>query len=62
MRFLLDDEVADILALPAGKAPGTVINLLKISGTLQQFKIQTSVNAAFNNQYSNFKKQQEGMN
>lgn len=61
MRFLLGDEVADMLALPDGKAPATIINLLKISGALQQFKIQTSVNTAYNNQYSSFKKQQEGM-
>jgi hypothetical protein len=61
MRFLLGDEVADILALPAGKAPATVINLLKLSGTLQQFKIQPSVNAAYSEQYKSFKKQQEGI-
>jgi len=61
MRFLLGDEVADILALPAGKAPATVINLLKLSGTLQQFKIQSSANTAYSKQYSSFKKQQEGI-
>ena len=62
MRFLLGNEVADILALPAGKAPGTVINLLKLSGTLQQFKFQSSVKAAYSQQYNSFKKQQEGIN
>ena len=61
MRFLLGDEVADILALPMGKAPATIINLLKLSGTLQQFKLQPSANAAYSKQYSSFKKQQEGM-
>jgi len=61
MRFLLGDEVADILALPTGKAPGTIINLLKLSGTLQQFKLQPSANAAYSKQYSSFKKQQEGI-
>ena len=59
MRFLIGDEVADILALPAGKAPATVINLLKLSGTLQQFKRQPSANATYNKQYNSFKKQQE---
>ena len=61
MRFLLGNEVADILALPAGNAPKTMVNLLKLSGTLQQFKPQASANTAYQEQYSSFKKQQQAI-
>ena len=57
MRFLLGDEVADMLNLPAGKTPALVINLLKLSGTLQELKRQPSVSRAYQEQYSNFRKQ-----
>jgi hypothetical protein len=59
MRFLLGDEVADMLALPAGQTPQTVINLLKLSGTLQELKYMPSVSQAYQQQYAGFKKQQQ---
>jgi len=58
MRFLLGDEIADILALPKGEAPTTIINLLKLNGTLQEIKWLPSVNRAYQQQYADFKKQQ----
>ncbi|MFD1256508.1 oxygenase MpaB family protein [Mucilaginibacter terrae] len=58
MRFLLGNEVADMLNLPAGEAPKVVINLLKLSGTLQEFKYMPSVSQAYQQQYAGFKKQQ----
>ena len=61
MRFLLGSEVADILALPVGEAPATLINLLKLSGTLQEFSLQPSANRAYQKQYADFKNQQQGI-
>jgi hypothetical protein len=58
MRFLIGDEIANILALPEGEAPATMINLLKLNGTLQEIKWQPSVNRAYQQQYTDFKKQQ----
>jgi hypothetical protein len=58
MRFLLGNEAADMLALPAGDAPQAVINLLKLSGTLQEFRYMPSVSRAYQEQYAGFKKQQ----
>lgn len=59
MRFLLGDEVASILALPEGEAPSTMINILKLNGTLQELRWQPSVNRAYQQQYADFKKQQQ---
>jgi hypothetical protein len=60
MRFLIGDEIADILALPVGEVPGTIINLLKINGTWQELKPQPSASEAYYQQYADCRKQQRG--
>ncbi|QJD94826.1 DUF2236 domain-containing protein [Mucilaginibacter robiniae] len=62
MRYLLGNEIADLLAIPAGEVSQSVLNLLKISGTLQALKPQWSVNQDYLNQYAAYKKQQEEWN
>jgi hypothetical protein len=61
MRFLLGNEIADVIALPQGKAPTAIINLLKVAGTLQELKMIPSANRAYRQQYQDYKKQQQGL-
>ncbi|WP_345955387.1 oxygenase MpaB family protein [Mucilaginibacter sp. PAMB04168] len=61
MRFLLGDEVANIIGLPHGEAPRNVINLLKLSGTIQELKWMPSISKVYSEQYADFRKQQKGL-
>ncbi len=61
MRFLLGDEIADIIALPAGQVPASAINLLKLAGMFQEFKMVPSVSNEYRQQYSQFKRQHAGL-
>jgi len=61
MRFLLGDEIADVIDLPAGQTPASAINLLKLAGIFQEFKIMPSVSGEYHQQYNQFKKQHAGL-
>ncbi|WP_342647621.1 oxygenase MpaB family protein [Mucilaginibacter sp. CSA2-8R] len=61
MRFLMGDEIADVIDLPAGRVPASAINLLKLAGMFQEFKVVPSVNNEYRQQYSQFKKQHAGL-
>jgi hypothetical protein len=60
MRYLLGNDVADLLDIPQGKVSTAVINLLKITGTWQELQPQWSVSRAYQSQYADFRKQQAG--
>lgn len=61
MRFLVGDEVADIIDLPAGEVPISAINLLKLAGIFQEFKIVPSIKNEYRQQYNQFNKQHVGL-
>jgi hypothetical protein len=61
MRFLLSNDVANIIGLPNGEAPRALINLLKISGTLQEWQFLPSVSRAYQKQFAGYHKQQESL-
>ncbi|WP_158827953.1 oxygenase MpaB family protein [Mucilaginibacter lacusdianchii] len=61
MRYLLGDEVANVLDIPKGSVSAVIINALKFAGSLQQLQPQWSVSRAYQSQYADFKKQQAGL-
>jgi hypothetical protein len=61
MRFLVGDEIAEVIDLPMGQVPASAINLLKLAGMFQEFKIVPSINNEYRQQYSQFKKQHAGL-
>ncbi len=61
MRFLVGDEIADTIDLPAGEVPKSAVNLLKLAGTFQEFKIVPSIKNEYRQQYKQFNKQHAGL-
>jgi hypothetical protein len=61
MRFLVGDQIADVIGLPIGQVPASAINLLKLAGMFQEFKIMPSISNEYRQQYSQFKKQHAGL-
>ncbi|MBS7565267.1 hypothetical protein KHS38_12710 [Mucilaginibacter sp. Bleaf8] len=56
MRYLLGDDVADLLGLPAGSLPTAMISLLKIVGTWQAMQYIPVVTRAYQSQFADYKK------
>ncbi len=55
MRYLLGNEVADLLALPPQPAPIAIVRLLKLINNFQLFR-QSNSRFAYQNQHAEFKK------
>ena len=56
MRYLLGNNVADMLDLPPGELPVNKIRLLKAVNVINEFKIRDSPNVIYSNEYSKFKR------